>query len=36
MLPEMFGAPGIRLARRVVGGVLLLLALVVAFRALTG
>lgn len=36
MLPEMFGAPSIRLARRVVGGVLLLLALVVAFRALTG
>jgi hypothetical protein len=36
MLPEVFGAPAVRLARRVVGGVLLLLALVVAFRALTG
>jgi putative Ca2+/H+ antiporter (TMEM165/GDT1 family) len=36
MLPELFAAPRIRLARRVVGGVLLLLALVVAFRALTG
>lgn len=36
LLPEVFGGPGVRMARRVVGGVLLLLALIIAFQVLTG
>lgn len=36
MLPELFGTASVRVARRAVGGVLFLLALVVFFQALTG